>query len=498
MESFFLLLSVGMLLKLVYLLAAQVWRVDIYFHIQSAKTILDGGVLFKDFGNSHPAGIVFLHWSLIQLFGYENISIALKVTALLSQTIAAFILYKIIYSFYDKTIGLVISLIFLLALAINWELWPANIMLFYILPVFAGIYVLVLNQEKQRFFSYFLAGICFSISTLLSTNTIFYTLLVPAFSIYRNRSFKYFFLHSIAGFLGFLIPFAINMAYFIYNDALIDYYNWNILWGAIYAGYRPWYERIFVAFPFSLIKTWAWFPLYIVFGYGVYHLVREKLYRNNAYAFFALALFAVALLSRLGMVRSNIRYSLFLLPGLIIMLPIAWNYFKVSKHYDKKKQYGYLLVLFIIFALAQTNLKAYRVSRYYVDYNRKNLHEWVISNSDKDDSIFVWHEGYEIYYRTGRKMATGIFSTSEFLESLSAWKADNFEHLGIFYEKFIEEFKRDKPLLVIDLKPDFRLKNKWKRENKIEYYFQKFYSYFKEHYEMVKIIDGAKIYRRIN
>jgi len=491
------LLTFTVVLKLMYIFAAQIWRVDLFYHIQSAKTILDGGVLFRDFGNSHPAGIVFIHWCLMKLFGYENIAISLKIAALLSQTGTAFFVYKIIKRGYNNFIAYISALIFIIALSINWQLWPANIMLLYLLPTIAGVYCIYSNLEKQSYLPYFIGGLLFSISTLLCTNVIFYTLLVPVLSYYSCRNIKLLIYHSMIGFIGFMIPMAFNFGYFYHHNALGDYYLWNVKWASIYASYKPFYTR-FISFFTGIGKTWEWIPLVIFSFYGLYILLKKKLYSNDSAYFFALVVFIISVITRLSMVRSVIRYSLYLLPGLIILVPIAIQYFDSIKSAAVKKYVKVFIAVFLVGAFSFTNFTAYSVSRNFIDYKRGNLHKWIKENTSSDDSIFVWYEGYEVYFKTGRKMATSIFSTAEFLDHVGVWEANNYKDIDLFWKRFIDDFKRDKPLLLVDLKPDFIMDNNWHRANDMKKYFDIFKEYLDQNYKPLTVIDGAQIYIRID
>ena len=93
-------------------------------------------------------------------------------------------------------------------------------------------------------------------------------------------------------------------------------------------------------------------------------------------------------------------------------------------------------------------------------------------------------------------MATSIFSTSEFLDYASVWEANNYQNIELFWGRFIDEFKRDRPRLLIDLNPDFLPKNNWQRKGEQKRYFNIFKDYLDQNYVPVTVIDGAKIWKR--
>jgi hypothetical protein len=370
-------------------------------------------------------------------------------------------------------------------------------MLFYLLPTIAGIYYLYSNLEKQKALPYFISGFLFSISTILCTNVIFYTLLVPILSYYSCRDIKLLIYHSMVGFIGFMIPMVFNVGYFYYHNAFDDFYWWTIKWASMYTAYRPFYERIWSVF-WGLCNTWGWIPLVIFSFYGLYILLKKKLYRNDSLWFLALVVFIISVIVRLTLIKSQIRYSLYLLPGLIILLPIAIQYFDLIKSTLIKKSIKVFMAVFLVIAFIVTNFDAYSVSRELI-HKRENLHTWIKENTDLNDSIFVWFEGYEIYFKTERKMATSIFSTSQHLDHVRIWEANNYKDIDYVWQKFIYEFKRDKPVLLIDMKPDFGPgENYGYRTREHKKYFDIFKEYLDQNYKPVAVIDKAKIWMRID
>ena len=488
-----LYLCAGILLKLIYLTASPLWRVDIFFHIQGAKTILDGGVLFKDFGNSHPAGIVFLHYALIKLFGYDNLLISLKAISIILQTVAAYLLYISIIPYHGKKAAFWMGLIFLAAISINWELWPANIMLLYIPPMFGALYCLTRDDFRLSYPSLFIAGLLISLSALISTNAILFTIVIPALSWYRKRSLSHMILDSLAGFTGFCIPMVLTFYYFYINNALADWYYWNIVWASNYGNYKPFYIRFAKVF-LGMLLTWEWIPLYISSFLGLYGIIKERSYKKDSFAFFALIILILSVACRFLMLRPNVRYSLYLLPGFLFLLPYAydhWDYFTKAR-----RRVIALLMTFVVISGFIYN--SYKTLKNPIAYEgRKELRDWIVQNTSPDDKIFVWHEGYEIYYFTKRKMATSIFSPGEFLDHVAIWQADQYRHTHIPWEKFLLEFKKDKPVVVIDLRPDFKPDNDWKREGILKQYFDRFHTLLLHDYKPLKVINGAKIWKRI-
>ncbi|HQQ22956.1 MAG TPA: hypothetical protein PLH15_03875, partial [Spirochaetota bacterium] len=72
-----LFLSIA-IFKFTYLFASTIWRADLYYYMEFARTMLDGGVLYKDFGCSHPPfGYLEFYW-IAKIFGYDNFYFAAR------------------------------------------------------------------------------------------------------------------------------------------------------------------------------------------------------------------------------------------------------------------------------------------------------------------------------------------------------------------------------------------------------------------------------------
>ena len=120
--SFFLfLLILGAALKLMYLFGSPLWRRDLLFFIQGARTMLDGCVLYRDIGDIKPPGIFFLFYIMGLLFGYSNILISIKGLALAFQTIAAFFFFKTGASIRGRKYGVMLGVLFVVAVSIHWQ-----------------------------------------------------------------------------------------------------------------------------------------------------------------------------------------------------------------------------------------------------------------------------------------------------------------------------------------------------------------------------------------
>jgi len=495
-QGFLVLLAAGIVLKATYLFASDIWRVDLFYYIQAARAMLDGGVLYTNFGCSHPPLGYFEFFWLAKWFGYDNMYWTLKISAIVIQTFTAFFVFLIIGNREGFVRGMISSIVLLVMLSINSRLWPHNIPFTFLLPAFAGIYFIVKNDFQPNALQLFLFGFFWSCATLISTNVIFYTLLVPFLTV-KNHGFRISKIISegTAAFTGFLVPVIAFFLYFYYNNALGDWHFWNITWASTYAGFKPWYMKAGFFF-FGFLVLWQWLPFTGITVYGIVRAVRAKLYRENTYVYFVLAVLFCAMLSKIIMNKSNPRYYLYMLPGLIFGIDYGISLLEGNV----RKYAAVCTAIFVIVALSLTNYTAWSNPYDRSFDERKNLKKWIVENVPRDNTLWVWDEGYEIYYETKRKMSkTSFFSAGEFLDKVKLWRYNNFRNGDLMWERFLKEFKASPPDYIVDLRPDFGQSNGNPRTGLHKKYFDDFYTYVTTHYRVIADIDGRqKVYVKMS
>lgn len=146
------------------------------------------------------------------------------------------------------------------------------------------------------------------------------------------------------------------------------------------------------------------------------------------------------------------------------------------------------MIVFTVLTLAHSYYKAIKSSFQESIDVRRPIYEWIKENSNNKDLIFVWHEGFELYYMTQRKMATSFFSTSQHLTKNEIWEKNHCEKIEIPWEKFLYELAKDKPKIIVDLTPPFYMFQKTKCK-KLEFYQLKFNHFINKNYLKEKSIE---------
>ncbi len=487
---FFLFLIVAILLKLVYLFASPIWRVDIFFYIQGAKTMLDGGVLFKNFVEIKPPGIFFIYYWLSLVFGYSNILVSIKLLALLSQSLTALFVSTTASRIYTKKTGFAVGMAFLLSSSICYSFWPPNIMLIALTPLLVSIWLCFLYIQKPMIAYLFFTGLCMGISSVISTNLILFTLIVPILCLMSYKSLKKFLAGCLIAFAGFIVVWLLLAVHFYLNNALTDWLWWNFKWASIYGGTRPIYLRIFNFF-WGMIRSWQILPLYVLSFYSLYIITKKRLYQNHQDYLVLGILFVISLLSRLAFGKSEPRYYLYMVPFMVLLLPLAIKGFK--KILVKKTTFIFLA--YIIIALSYTSFEG--ISKPYRRIvTRKVLHEAIKEFSEPTDRIFVWSEGYEIYLMSERSMAGSFFSPAQHLANGYIWMRNGFRNIDVPWQKFMIEFATDQPELIIDLTGNFKGEGEEYYDKSLFGYMKSFIKEVNEKYSIVSEFGSAVIWKK--
>lgn len=478
-----------LILKILYIFGSVIWRVDLFFYIQGAKTMLDGGILYRDFMEVKPPGIFFLYYSLMRAFGYENILFLIKLLAIASQTLSAFFFFKVLESMFDRERGIYGGIIFILASSINFEFWPCNVMLLYLLPISVSIFFMVRNKFDPGNFNLLLSGFFLSLAFLISTNIIFYALIFPVFIFFCTKNIRTAIYKNIYALAGFLIPLGFMFFYFYYNNALEEWCWSNFKWAGIYGASGPLWRKILQFFT-GMILNWVWIPLYIYSIFGIQKIFKDKAFLRDKTIFFILLIALFSILSRLMLTKFVARYYLYLLPGLIFCVVLALDR-PVKKHFKA------IMLSIIVSGFLFNYIFSLHASYNPVVESRRDIYSWVRQNTAPADRIFVWHEGYEFYFFCRRPMATSFFSTSQHLDYPKMWEQNNYRDIDVPWKKFMIEFERDNPALVIDVTGNFTESNEKYRRAALKSYMDGFKNLIKKNYTPAKEFGVIKIWKRI-
>lgn len=489
--AFGILLLAVFLCKFTYLFASKIWRGDLYYYMEFARTMLDGGVLYKNFGCSHPPfGYLEFYW-IAKIFGYTNFYPAIRFCAFVISLLTTFLVYLSCEKLFGTRKGILCGIFFIALTTSTKGFWPHNIPLTFMLPAMAGLYLLIRDDFKPKALTWLLFGFFVSCATLVSTNVVFYALIAPIISFENHRTkIKYIIRDSAIAFAGFMIPIAGMALYFSLHNALSDWYFWNVQWATIYEGYKAWYVRVWHFF-YGLIRTWETIPFFIVAGYGAYKAFKNRNQKDNLYVIFILAAFITAILSKIVMNKSVERYNMYMFPGLFF---VALYGFQMAKG-KLLKFFVVGMTLFLLAGLIRGNITGW-VYPYDNFINRHTeLINVITETVPADKTIYVWDTGREIYFETKRKRSVNsFFSPSEFLDKSRLWKDQNYNGTALMWTRFLTEFKTNPPDYIVDYTDNFDQidweKSDGQREGIHKLYYDKFHAYVSANYKEIRKVPG--------
>jgi len=313
----------------------------------------------------------------------------------------------------------------------------------------------------------------------------------------NGHNFKQVTAECSSAFAGFIIPFMLTAFYFARHDALGDWYFWNIGWASIYAGYKPWYVKIWYFF-YGFIVTWQWLPFSAAAFYAVYRILKSKIYRRSNFAFFVVALFFAGALCKLVMNKPHSRYYLYFLPGIFF----AAVYGVAQMKGKVRVVFTVSASIFIAVTLAVANVNGWKKPYDRSFQARANLRSWIVGNISSDKTLWIWGEGYEVYYETKRKKSKcSFFSSKEDLDKSRLWKDNKYRNTAFMWERFLSEFTANPPDYIADYTLDFGYID-WEpsdgvREGAHKEYYDRFRAFVDRQYTVAAVIDGRyRILRR--
>ena len=479
-----------LLLKIVYIYASSVWKVDVFFYIEGARKIFDGAVLYKDYGEIKPPGVFFIYYLLLKSFGYHNMLLSVKFLNIITHVISALLISITGRSLFDKKTGFSLGLLMVVVLSIDRNFWPSNVMLFSMPFLILFIHMFTRKEISPGVVDYLLAGFFLGIGSVISTNLVVMALVVPVFALCKTKNIFSAMKHSLMSFLGFCVPYAFVIYYLASNHAIDDWLWWNFEWAAIYSGSKPVLTRIF-HYIYGFFRTWELLPLYVAGFYSAYKILKSREYKADIKAMFIVTVFFSALLSRASFAKSEHRYYMYLIPAFLILAGYSRD--KILPFIERRLVKRFL-IFFVVLGLLVTNI--YSAVKPYDSklLKRKELHNWIISNSGGDDKIYVWEEGFEVYFMTKRKMATSFYSPDQHLTYTYAWKGNNYENIERPWTKFMDEITSEKPLLIVDLTKSFEFKMQKQADAPLVNRVENFKKYVFESYSKVKEFKEGDIW----
>jgi hypothetical protein len=228
----------------------------------------------------------------------------------------------------------------------------------------------------------------------------------------------------------------------------------------------------------SFIEVVPWYPFLIAWLLSLYVIFRENLLKSNHHAKIVFFISVCALFSRIIMGKTAERYELYVLPAILFSV----GFILFDRKINLSKQTSIIIIIFCIcssgylFKIASVQNDSLLIQR---DAAVRN---WIDANTKPLDKIYLWNEGYDIYYLSDRKMATRFFSAEEDLDKVKLWKATHYRNTEYLWNIFLSDISTERPAYIIDLTYHFSQSNGMERHGIHKKKYDEFMSWISHNY----------------
>ena len=465
-----------------------------------AASTLNGNLCYSDIFNVKPPLTHLVHQAALLLFGHSMASI--RILDLLWQGATAILIFMIAkQSKYPSTASVLAAILYLFSYY-EMDFWmTAQTDGFLTLPIAVAILLFLHAQQKNHLWIYAASGMSIGLAILFKYPIGIIGVFLPILIVIRLK--KNCLLPVLAMGTGSLLPLVVsalimfmrgNLADFLWIQSTyiskystISYQNPNYM-GPIYIFFRtvlmpaiPGWYGLFIGArharpaPLTVIAIW-WIS-------AVFHFViQNKFYDYHALPIFApLALMTSYLFVDVFKTRDRIRFALGTFGVALMVFPIFV--------YDFPQKYIRLLDVVTHKVPLQT---AYHDEEFDRDgpssHADLEIAEYLISNTGKDETIFIWGFDPSVYFLSERGNATRF--------------AYNFPLYGPkaspeLQQEFISEIQVQIPVYVVIVRNDsiFHVTatadDSWAAFNS----FDEFHTFVLENYHIETTIEDFILYR---
>jgi len=163
----------------------------------------------------------------------------------------------------------------------------------------------------------------------------------------------------------------------------------------------------------------------------------------------------------------------------------------------KARLFAVLTALFMIILIAGTNIILHRQ---FLEKGPEldNVDIYVLTHTNPSDTIWGWTHDTYLYYKTRRKMGTLVYDPHQNLDYGLAWEKSNYREIDFVWNRFMSDLETNRPKLIIDSTGKFASVDDYVYKGPLLENIQNFYNYMNTHYRVATVIDGTKIWERIN
>ena len=412
---------------------------------------------------------IFLTWP--NIFNIDITYLSIRLSAILSITIILFFTFKLIHQNLGKKLSFVIFIPLLLFFSLTKDpdfLHYTNELITTLLIVIS-LYLIfkekkITKPDKAFFISFTLGSVLFAKMQFFPVAAIIvFVLILRQFFVIKDLK------NSIILCVGFLSPTILMSLYYSFNNNLIDlFYNvihyplsdliarnietekvlvdTNSLMAISKSNkFKKLIDHMLLNSVFHL--TYFYFFTFLIFVSRIQKLNLAMRYINFNLILISLSII-LTLIIALGTGSVHRHYLIVLLPMIPIFISIFIKCYQLENYFFKEIK-NYIFVFFAIFTISLI----FENSKFY---SKKFIHAKFLDNNinfyspkildylslDKDDKIVVWGWKPEIYLLSNLSPASR--------DTVNQKQIDFKSNKNYFRKRFIEDFKKNNPALVMD------------------------------------------------
>ena len=372
-------------------------------------TINHGSIPYKDFIDIKPPGIFYLNALVFFLFGKSFY--ASRILLYIINALSALIIYFLGKDLWDKHIGQLSSILFLIG--VYNPLIGGYFVLTEQYMVFFGLLGIFIFFKFHNWRYLVPVGFFFGIATLFKQPGILFYVLILIYYLLGllkkeniTKIYIYYIVKSTLLILfGFLIPIFIAVLFFTEKGVLYDFVYWSFIF-FISGKYGTGFDISALFQPINSLVI-IWLPALISIAVIIYNLATKKVQYNNLLAVWWLLLFGYTLT-----IRQSGHYFIQILPPACILASITLarlpNLKNIKEVFSKKGAAKILIFIFVILLISHTILwsifydQLSGSDRNLVLENQIETSSFIISHTEPNQRIFSVPFDPSIYLLSGR------------------------------------------------------------------------------------------------
>ncbi len=386
---------------------------DFFAYINIAQALDSGLVLYKDAIDIKNMGFFFFFFGIYKIYKLFFSDMAYfyvftNIFLCIIYIIITFFSYNIMYIVYKKHIKSFLYSIFIILFFMfvhhTWFINQPQLSL-----IFALTLTLLVVNKKENFTykNYFIYGAILALAVASSSTYIAITPIIPIIAYRDSKNILSILKKSLVAFAGFIIALSPFFAYFLLNDALLDW--WYINFQFAPSGFRNdmiaknsfFNIRLLEAFFGTLFtrgSSMSKYPvaIFTIFVYAIWiYLAKIKAIKyiksidKDKQLLIIMAI--LTFMSRLILVGNSASYHFYYFPFMVYILPIAIELYSKERVGDKLSHT--IIVVMIIISIFAVVFPVYLVSRERMDYNR-TIYSIIKNNEHKKPTFITVYENY--------------------------------------------------------------------------------------------------------